>query len=91
MSMAGVMQAVPLDSSLMKAWSAYEASDDFKNSLTWCMAENYAEAGAHQAQEPNKPFTSIQREQFIKGALWAAFMAGFKAVGEPFSTIIIKE
>jgi hypothetical protein len=76
-----VMQQVPADSPLMKAWNAYQETDDFKNSLIWATAETYAQAGAHRAEEPDRQFTGIQREQFAKGSLWAAFMQGFLAAG----------
>lgn len=78
---SGASQQCPPDSPLMKAWNAYQETDDFKNSLIWATAENYRQAGTDRAGEPDKPFTDIQREQFAKGSLWAAFMQGFKMAG----------
>ena len=74
-----VMQQCPTDSPLMKAWGIYQETDDFKNSLIWATAETYAQAGAQMAQDPDRLFTGLEREKHAKGALWAAFMAGFNA------------
>lgn len=69
----------------MKAWTAYEATDDFKNGLMWATITRYTDSGStHFAvDEPNNQISDLQREQHAKGSLWAAFVAGFEAaVGE---------
>lgn len=77
-----VSQAVPKDHPLMKAWTAYQETDDFKNSLYWATANTVMTK--ERAQELGVPpeqnqASDIQREQYAKGSLWAAFMAGFTA------------
>lgn len=81
---SGVMTPCPPDSDLMKAWTAYQATDEFKDTLYWTTTET--KMRKERAQELNVPpeanvATSFDREQRAKGQLWAAFMAGFGAAG----------
>jgi len=87
-----VMQQCPPDSPLMKAWSAYQETDDFKNSLIWATVTRYTDAGNQNfdVDEPANQISDLQRAQHAKGSLWAAFMAGFNAAGVPFSSIMPK-
>ena len=83
MSGEAMMQCPP-DSDLMKAWTAYQEADGFKDSLYWATTETVMRK--ERAQELNVPpennvANATTREQYAKGALWAAFMAGFEAAG----------
>jgi hypothetical protein len=73
------MQQVPPDNALMKAWNAYQETDDFKNSLIWATVTRYTDAGNQNfvVDEAANQISDFQREQHAKGSLWAAFMAGF--------------
>jgi hypothetical protein len=73
----------PPDSPLMKAWTAYQETDDFKNSLIWATVTRYTDAGNQHfdVNEPANQISDLQREQHAKGSLWAAFMQGFAAAG----------
>ena len=80
------MAPCPPNSPLMKAWEAYQATDDFKNSYKWATAAiEYV-----VLPEPSDPkanhFTEDSYRQFVQGSLWAAFMQGWKAAGgsDPF-------
>jgi hypothetical protein len=80
--MSEAQAALSPDHPLMKAWKAYEATDGFKDSLYWATTltvmrkERAAELGIHP--DDNRA-DSLKREQYAKGALWAAFLAGFDA------------
>ena len=82
------MAPCPPDSELMKAWSSYKESEDFKNSAYWAGTET------RMRQERAEEFgitpdanraTPEMRQQRIEGSLWAAFMAGFGASGGKIS------
>jgi hypothetical protein len=82
----GEMTACPPDSDLMRAWEKYQATDDFKNSLYWATTETVMrkERAAEQGVPPEANIASgVQREQYAKGSLWAAFVAGFGAALAP--------
>lgn len=78
---ATAMAPVPADHPLMKAWTAYEATDDFRNALIWATATDFRQAGRERPDGSNE-ISNIQREQHVKGSFWAAFTAGFKAATE---------
>lgn len=78
------MAPCPPDSDLMKAWTSYQATDEFKDTLYWATTETLMRK--ERAQELNvspeaNVMNSVDREQRVKGQLWAAFMAGFGAAG----------
>jgi hypothetical protein len=78
------MAPCPPDSELMKAWNAYQAKDEFKDTLYWTTTET--KMRRERAQELGidpaaNVASTIDREQRAKGSLWAAFMAGFAAAG----------
>lgn len=82
--MAEAMTQCPPDHPLMKAWTAYQETDSFKDSLYWATTETVMRK--ERAQELGVDPTAnvanaIQREQYAKGSMWAAFMAGFAAAG----------
>lgn len=66
-----VEQPCPPDSPLMKAWTAYKETDDFKNSEKWArllVVNNEQGYFAHP---------------HLTGSMWAMFMAGWIAAGGP--------
>lgn len=74
-----VSQALPKDHPLMKAWDAYQETDGFKNSLYWATTATIMTK--ERAQELGVPpeqnqASGVQREQYAKGSMWAAFVAG---------------
>ena len=73
-----VSTSVPADHPLMKALTAYQESDEFKNSLMWATVTNYRQAGRDRP-DGQQAISDIQREQHAKGSLWAAFERGFLA------------
>lgn len=78
------MSPCPPDSPLMKAWEAYQATDDFKNTLYWASAETRMRP--ERAQELGlDPTANVATPEMLaerrKGSLWGAFMAGFNAAG----------
>jgi hypothetical protein len=76
----------PPDSSLMKAWTAYQETESFKNSLYWAMTEFVMrQERADELGVMNQRATPSHREQTVKGSLWASFMAGFAAAGGKIS------
>lgn len=82
--MSEAMTPEPKDSPLMKAWEAYQATDDFKNSLIWATAQRYTDAGRNfTVDEPANQISDLQREQHAKGSLWAAFVQGFNSKTPP--------
>ena len=75
------MALCPPDSLLMKAWEAYQATDDFKNSYNWATAAiKYAVLPVPSDPTANR-FTEEHYRQFVQGSLWAAFMQGWQAAG----------
>lgn len=78
------MTLCPPDSDLMKAWNAYQETEDFKNTLYWATAETRMrperaqEVGLDPTANVATPEMLVERR---KGSLWAAFMAGFNAAG----------
>lgn len=77
---AGAMSPCPPDSDLMKAWNAYQASDDFKNSLKWVTIEQRKELKPPDDPTANA-VTDENRDGWAQGSMWAAFLAGFAAAG----------
>lgn len=81
---SGPMTPCPAGSELMKAWTAYQETDDFKNSAYWATTETQMrqeraeEIGMHPLANKVTPEMRADR---VKGSLWAAFMAGFGAAG----------
>lgn len=80
----GAMAPCPSDSDLMKAWNAYQETDDFKDSLYWASTDTVMRQERAQelgVQPDANVANSIQKEEHVKGALWAAFLRGFEAAG----------
>lgn len=73
-----ISTSVPADHPLMKAWTVYQESDEFKNSLMWATVTDYRQAGKDRP-DGQHAISDIQREQHAKGSLWAAFERGFLA------------
>jgi hypothetical protein len=78
-----VMTPYPLDSPLMKAWEAYRATENYKNSkhraLTiWPMLQ-HDDPGADRKRYSLIPIED--RERYVEGSLWGAFMEGFRSAG----------
>jgi hypothetical protein len=74
----------PPDHPLMKAWTAYQETEDFNNSLYWATTQTLARqerADEHGVPPEANRITEEMRVQYAKGSLWAAFMAGFNAGG----------
>jgi hypothetical protein len=67
------MTALPADHRMMKAWNAWQETDEFKNALKWAVAMNY---------DDGRPITDITREQHAKGSMWLAFTKGMEVVEE---------
>jgi hypothetical protein len=67
--MSDVMQALPKDSPIMKAWDEYVASPEFANSKRW------AEAITVVAKDDQQ----VVAHPHLEGSLWAAFTAGIRA------------
>lgn len=68
----------PPDSDLMKAWRVHQETEEFKNSFNWATRVVSCDQG------PNgdaKRATDGERSNWVKGSLWACFMAGFAAAG----------
>lgn len=82
--MSEAMTPCPPDSDLMKAWNAYQETEDFKNTLYWATTETKMrpERAEELGIDPlaNRP-TSEDRQRTATGSLWASFMAGFEAAG----------
>jgi hypothetical protein len=58
----------------MKAWNAYQETDDFMNSLMWATLLVYPHNGER--------IPEISREQHAKGSMWAAFTKGMEIAEE---------
>jgi hypothetical protein len=73
------MTPCPPDSELMKAWNAYQETEDFKNSFAWVTVNQRQQ----QTRTPSgaNPVTDEHRDRWAQGSMWAAFMAGFEAAG----------
>lgn len=76
-----VMQQCPPDHPLMKAWTAHQESDDFRNTLHWA-TESIVITTQATAPEANRVNPQEERSRRAQGSLWAAFMAGFNAATE---------
>lgn len=76
-----VMQQVPADHPLMKAWTEYQGGDDFRNTLHWA-TENIVITTEATAPEANRVNPQEERSRRALGSLWGAFMAGFNAATE---------
>lgn len=78
------MGPCPVDSDLMKAWKAYQATNDFQNTSFWATTslKTRPERAAEIGLDPTANVaTDEDRNRNIQGSLWAAFMAGFGAAG----------
>lgn len=74
------MSPAPKDSAIMRAWEAYKATEDYKNSHHWATKyipdddpaelERIRESGAN-------PWTKELKIQAVEGSLWAMFMHGW--------------
>lgn len=74
------MTPCPADSDLMKAWKAYQATEDFQNSFKWVTTEQRKPLQPQPDPVANVT-TDYNRDQWAQGSMWAAFMAGFGAAG----------
>jgi hypothetical protein len=78
-----VQAPCPKDSPLMIAWEAYKSTDDYANSRSWATRfipeDDPEEIECIRAHGAN-PVTKANKEQYVEGSLWAAFMAGYLAV-----------
>ena len=63
------------DHPLMKAWIAYQQSDEFKN--TFKLATSAILIGTQDSAIEARAIE--MREEMARGALWAAFMVGFNS------------
>lgn len=74
----------PKDSALMKAWEAFQATDEYKNSLDWSTKyvrrDDPEELERIWASGANA-FTYRMKLQAVEGALWTLFSAGWSAGG----------
>ena len=78
------MAPCPPDSDLMKAWGAYQQTEDFTNSLYWATTDRrmrQERAEEHGVDPMANQVTDEMRQERAKGSLWASFMAGFAAAG----------
>lgn len=80
---SGAMSPCPPDHPLMIAWKAYEQGEDYENSKRWALTIwPMLQVGDPEAERKRLSLAPIeQREQWVKGSMWAAFMAGFAAAG----------
>lgn len=81
MSEGTPMALVPAGYPLMKAWTSYQETEDFKNTFKWTIT-SIVLTQASIAPELNRVNPIEERERRAMGALWAAFMAGFNAATE---------
>jgi hypothetical protein len=83
MTESQVSAPCPKDSDLMKAWEVYRTTDEYRNSKHWALTiAPLLQVGDPDAERKRYELMPIdQREQYIEGSLWAAFMAGFSAAG----------
>jgi hypothetical protein len=75
------MAPCPPDSDLMKAWNAYQETEDFKNSKHWAMViAPFVQVGSEAEKTRMYEIMSLeQRERHVQGSLWACFVAGYKS------------
>lgn len=73
-----IATSVPADHPLMKAWTAYQKNDEFKNSLMWATVTDYRQAGVDRPDGLHA-ISDVAREQHATGAMWASFERGFVA------------
>lgn len=79
--MSGAMAPCPPNSALMKAWTAYQETEDFKNSFKWVTTEQRKPL-PKQADAPEANIaTDWHRNQWAQGSMWAAFVEGWNAAG----------
>jgi hypothetical protein len=77
----GAMQQCPADSDLMKAWDAYQATEDYQNSYRWATAAIEYTVLPKPKDPARNAYTQDSYRQFVHGSMWAAFVAGFFAGG----------
>lgn len=73
----------PKDSPLMIAWEAYKSTDNYANTRFWAtryIPEDDPAAIERIRATGANPATKANKEQYVEGSLWAAFMAGYLAV-----------
>lgn len=71
-----LMTGVPKEHPLSKAWAEYQETDDFRNGFNWSTRLNSYNHDRGADGEIRRA-TDGQRGEWVKGALWAAFSAGF--------------
>lgn len=78
--MSEAMAPVSKDSATMRAWEAYKATDDYKNTHLWATRyipdDDPQELERIRASGAN-PWTKELKIKAVEGALWAAFMHGW--------------
>lgn len=79
--MSEAMSPCPPDHPLMIAWTDYQKTAHFKNTLHWA-TRNIVITTAETAPEANRVNPQEERDRRAQGQLWAAFMAGFEAATE---------
>jgi hypothetical protein len=77
----GAMRACDPDSAVMKAWEAYQKSEDFANTLRWVTVEQRMDRSGPVPPGANR-VGAEHLDRAAVGSLWAAFMAGFLAASE---------
>lgn len=78
--------AVPAESPLMQAWTAYKQTEDYANGKAWALHIAPIVHAGDPEGEAKRRFDLMpleQRERHVEGALWAAFMAGFLHTPRP--------
>lgn len=81
--MSACEQPCPSDSTLMIAWEKYKATDEYKNSLSWatrCIPDDDPAEIERVRASGSNPVTKANKEKYVEGSLWAAFMSGFLAM-----------
>lgn len=75
------MSPTPKDHPMKKAWDAFKATEEFRNSRRWALTiAPMIQAGDPDAQRKRLSLMPIeQREQHVDGALWNAFVHGWRA------------
>lgn len=75
------MSPVPANHPLMIAWTEYQKTEEFKNTLHWA-TQNIVISTQETAPEANRVNPEEERKRRALGSLWAAFMSGFKVATE---------
>jgi hypothetical protein len=64
----------------MKAWTAYQETENFKNSFKWVTAEQRKPLVPQAGTDANTA-TDWNRDQWAQGSMWASFVEGWNAAG----------